>query len=173
MLEVKKEEERLAEKKRKEDERLAIIKAKEDEKERKRLLGQIQAGISPTKAAKAFYVSSVTVYKIISKSKQQNSLKDRRRSGRPKITNAQTDADIVAHFRDNTFKTVRSAVGETGLKKDTIRRRLFAAGLRSYRPVIKPKLTDTHKQNRHQMDHVTMRCCCLAAWRSGTVLMHF
>ena len=95
-------------------------------------------------------MSRVTVYKIISKSKQQNSLKDRRRSGRPKITNAQTDADIVAHFRDNPFKTVRSAVGETGLKKDTIRRRLFAAGLRSYRPVIKPKLTDTHKQNRLQ-----------------------
>ena len=62
-------------------------------------------------------MSRVTVYKIISKSKQQNSLKDRRRSGRPKITNAQTDVDIVGHFRDNTFKTVRSAVGETGLKK--------------------------------------------------------
>ena len=84
------------------------------------------------------------------KSKKQNSLKDRHRSGRPKITNAQTDVDIVGHFRDNTFKTVRSAVGETGLKKDTILRRLFAAGLRSYRPVIKPKLTDTHKQNRLQ-----------------------
>ena len=29
-------------------------------------------------------------------------------------------------------------MSETGLKKDTIRRRLLAAGLRSYRPVIKP-----------------------------------
>ena len=95
-------------------------------------------------------MSRVTVYKIILKSKQQNSLKDRRRSGRPKITNTQTDADIVTQFRDNPFKAVRSAVGDTGLKKDTIRRRLFAAGLRSYRPIIKPQLTDKHKQNRLQ-----------------------
>jgi len=102
--------------------------------ERNQLLGQIQAGICPTKTAKAFNVSRVTVYKIISKSKKQNSLKDRRRSGRKKITNAQTDVDIVAQFRDNPFKTVRLAVGETGLQKNKIRRRLFATGLRSYRP---------------------------------------
>ena len=42
------------------------------------------------------------------------------------------------------------------MKKDTIRRRLFQAGLRSYRPVVKPKLTETHKEKRLQWakDHV-------------------
>ena len=51
---------------------------------------------------------------------------------------------------------MRSAISETGLKKDTIRRRLALAGLRSYRPVLKPKLTETHKEKRLQWaeDHV-------------------
>ena len=34
----------------------------------------------------------------------------------PKIINAQTDADLVGNFRANPFKTVKSAVVETGLK---------------------------------------------------------
>ena len=124
--------------------------------ERNRLLGQYQAGVSPTKLSKIFKVSRQAVYKILKKSKQENSLKNKHRSGRPKVTDAQTDANLVEIFRANPFKTVRSAISETGLKKDTIRRRLALAGLRSYRPVLKPKLTETHKEKRLQWaeDHV-------------------
>ena len=65
----------------------------------------------------------MAVYKIIKKSQTEKSLKDRHRTGRPRLTNAQTDANLVEIFRASPFKTVRSATGETGLKKDTIRRR--------------------------------------------------
>ena len=85
--------------------------------ERNRLLGQYQAGVSPTKLSKIFKVSRQAVYKILKKSKQENSLKNKHRSGRPKVTDAQTDANLVEIFRANPFKTVRSAISETGLKK--------------------------------------------------------
>ena len=52
--------------------------------ERNRLLGQYQAGVSPTKLSKIFKVSTHAVYKILKKSKQENSLKNKHRSGRPK-----------------------------------------------------------------------------------------
>ena len=59
------------------------------------------------------------MYSIILKSKQQQSIKDRHLSGRPNITIAQTDADLVGNCRANLFKTARSAVAvvETGLKR--------------------------------------------------------
>ena len=60
---------------------------------------------------------------------------------------------------------MRSAVGETGLKKDTIQRRLFAAGFRSYRPNIKPTLTDKRKQNRLQWAEHPIRWTQLQ-WRT-------
>ena len=85
--------------------------------DRNRLLGQYQAGVSPTKISKIFKVSRVAVYKIIKKSQTEKSLKDRHRTGRPRLTNAQTDANLVEIFRASPFKTVRSATGETGLKK--------------------------------------------------------
>ena len=58
-------------------------------------------------------MSKVAVHNILNR-KQQNSLKDRRRSDSPKMTNAQTDADLVGYFRAYPFKTVRSAAVETG-----------------------------------------------------------
>ena len=81
-----------------------------------RLLGHIQAEVSPTKAAKASNVIRVAVYKIILKSKQQNSLKNRYCSFRPKFTDAQSDADIK-YFRANAFKTARFEVCETRVKR--------------------------------------------------------
>ena len=72
--------------------------------DRNRLLGQYQAGVSPTKISKIFKVSRVVVYKIIKKSQTEKSLKDRHRTGRPRLTNAQTDANLVEIFRASPFK---------------------------------------------------------------------
>ena len=63
--------------------------------DRNRLLGQYQAGVSPTKISKIFKVSRVTIYKIIKKSQTEKSLKDRHRTGRPRLTIAKTDTNLV------------------------------------------------------------------------------
>ena len=63
---------------------------------------------------------------------------------------------------------MKSAISETGLKKDTIRRRLALenlAGLRSYCPVLKPKLNETHKEKRLQWAKDNVRWSQLQ-WRN-------
>ena len=72
--------------------------------ERNRLLGHLQAGGSPTDVAKLFGISRQSLYKIVSKYEEDGSLKNRPRSGRPRVTNPQTDNHIVATYRATPIK---------------------------------------------------------------------
>ena len=97
------------------------------------------------------------MYKILKKYEETDSLKDRPRSGRPRVTDNQTDCDIVVAFRNRPFKTAQSAATDLGISRRTVSRRLASAGLKAYRPAIKPKLTEQHKLNRLHWAHEHVR----------------
>ena len=83
-------------------------------KERNRLLGNIEAGSKPVDVAETFGVTKRTVYRLIKKSKEYVTLKDRP-DGRPRVTDVETDTQIVGKFRDHPFKTVGSTAIETNV----------------------------------------------------------
>ena len=74
--------------------------------ERNRLVWHIQAGTSPSNVAIVFGITKQAVYKFLKKYEETDNLKDRPRSGRPRVTDSQTDCDIVVVFRNKPFKTV-------------------------------------------------------------------
>ena len=116
--------------------------------ERNRLLGNIEAGSKPADVAETFGVTKRTVYRLIKKSKEYVTLKDRPRSGRPRVTDVETHTQIVIKFRDIPFKTVGSAAIETNVNDRTVVRRLACAGVKACRPAVKPMLNALHKLNQ-------------------------
>ena len=75
-------------------------------------------------------------------------MNDRPRSGCPRVTDVETDTQIVVNFRDHPFKTVRSAAIETNVSECTMVRRLACAGVKACRPAVKSMLNAQHKLNR-------------------------
>ena len=69
-------------------------------------------------------LQSVRFIDLLKKSKEHVTLKDRPRSGRPRVTDLQTDTQIVGKFRDHPFKTDRSAAMEASVSERTVVRRL-------------------------------------------------
>ena len=100
--------------------------------ERNRLLGNIEAGSKPADVEETFGVSKRTVYRLIKKGKENVTLKDGPRSDRPRVTDVQTDTQIVGKFRDHPFKTVRSAAIECNVSERTVVRRLASAGVKAH-----------------------------------------
>ena len=62
------------------------------------MVGHLEACTSTSNAAILFGVNERTVYEILKKSKDDESLKDRRRSGRPRVTDNKTDDDVVIAY---------------------------------------------------------------------------
>ena len=116
--------------------------------ERNRLLGHLQAGGSPTDLAKLFGISRNAVYKISSKFRETGTLKNRPRSGRPRVTDLQTDDQIVATYRATPMKQVTLFSAEIGVCRRTVVRRLNFEGLYSHRPALKPRLSEDQKKEK-------------------------
>ena len=116
--------------------------------ERNRLLGHLQAGVSPTEVAKMFGTTRQTVYSISSKYLEEGTLKDRPKPGRPRVRNDQTDEQIVTTYRAAPMRQVLSYSAEIGVSARTVVRRLNGVGLYAHRPAIKPKLTANQKVKR-------------------------
>ena len=62
--------------------------------EQNRLFGNIEAGSKPADVAETFGVTKRTVYRLIKKGKEHVTLKDRPRSGRPRVKDVQTGTQI-------------------------------------------------------------------------------
>ena len=103
--------------------------------ERNRLLGHLQAGGTPTELAKLFGISRRAVYKIKSKYENHGTLKDRPKSGRPRLTDHQTYEHIVETYTATPMKQVLPFSSEVGVSARTVVRRLNFVGLYAHRPI--------------------------------------
>ncbi len=121
---------------------------------RARAIGQLENGASQTAVAARFGVSQATISKLRRRFHDTNDVKDRPRSGRPRVTTAATDRRIetlAARRRFVVSTVIQQEVQQPGrprVSRSTIRRRLHNAGLRSRRPATVPDMTPDHERIR-------------------------
>lgn len=127
--------------------------------DRGRALGQLQAGERQNVVAARFGVSQGTISNLIRRYHQTNDVRDRPRSGRPRVTTAATDRRIealAARRRYVTATTIQAEVRQPGAQRistQTVRRRLHQAGLRCHRPAIVPDMNAQHERHRLRWCH--------------------
>ena len=122
--------------------------------ERQRALGMLHCGMSYRQVARHFGCTHRTVSLLHDRNITQNSADDRPRSGRPRVTTARQDRNIVlSHLRDPFLTATHTAAETHGrdnprISSDTVRRRLRAHQMRARRPYRGPILTNIHRNNR-------------------------
>ena len=125
--------------------------------ERARVIGLLEAGRSRRDVANQFHVSVATLSRLVRRYRETGDVKDRVRSGRPRITTAVEDRRIrllSLRSRDKPATVIRDEIRvdranpRQGLSVQTVRNRLHNSGLRSRKTAMKPLLNDGHKQAR-------------------------
>ena len=125
-------------------------------------------GMSCREIGRQLNINHTVISRLIAKHGQTNEVKDRPRSGRPKKTTARDDRALVRLVRRSPFTNSRvlSQQWETRnrVSMSTVKRRLYAAGMKARRPVRRPLLTAHHKEERlrwcNERRHWNMR-----SWR--------
>jgi transposase len=122
-------------------------------------LGQFQAGRRVADVAAQFNVVPRTIRNLHARFAQTSHVKDRPRSGRPKVTTPRQDNFIRNYTLRNRFATSKEVnqalqnaapAGRQRISDKTVRRRLHEHGIKSRRPIIKQVLTQRHKAARLQ-----------------------
>ena len=88
------------------------------------------------------------MYNISAKYLENGSLKDRHKSGHPRVTNDQSDEQTVATFTAIQMKQGESLSAEVRVGARTVVRRLNCLDLYAHRPALKLKLTVNQKSKR-------------------------
>lgn len=117
-------------------------------------LGLIRMGISCRQIALQLNCHHSTIIRLQHRHQLTNSVEDRPRSGRPRVTNARQDRHVrLAHLRDrfstavDTARTINRPDGYP-VCANTIRRRLRSSNLMARRPYRGPILTLNHRNRR-------------------------
>ena len=114
----------------------------------------LQAGVSQLNVARGFGVNPSQINRLLIRHRETGTVKDRPRSGRPKVTTLRQDRYIRFQHLRNRFRTaVETAAGTIGyhgrpINEHTVRRRLQAAGMKARRPVRAPILSEANRINR-------------------------
>ena len=120
--------------------------------QRNRVQGMLEAEMFVTAVARQIGVHHSTVSRLWSRWEAIGSLRDRRRSGRPRATTAAHDRYIVLTSHRNRFMTAKKiasqlqAATRTRASDQTIRRRLHTRTLRARKPYVCVPLTQRHRQ---------------------------
>ena len=117
-------------------------------------LGMIRAGRTHREVAQHFNCHLNTVDRLVQRYAQHNDVRDRPRSGRPRVTTPAQDRYIrVTHLRyrlQTATTTARNIPNLRRIHPQTVINRLREYGLRPRRPAIRPILTLRHRQARLQ-----------------------
>lgn len=117
--------------------------------------------MNATQVAERFNVHRITISRLNSRFRDTGHVKDRARSGRPRITTPGQDRYIRNVALRRRFVTARSIQlslekaenvenhgGNRRVSDQTIRNRLHASGLRAHNPADCPRLTNSHRRAR-------------------------
>lgn len=122
--------------------------------ERNNAIGRLEVGVTQQAVARHFGVSRQTIAALWTRYHNTQSVNDRPRSGRPRVTTAAQDRYIrVRHLRDRTTTATSTAAqipGHGRISDQTVRNRLREAGLFARRPVRRNVLTAHHVAERLQ-----------------------
>ena len=126
-----------------------------NEAQRLRAVGMVEGGLSFREVAMRMGCSHQTIMKLVERNAASDSVGDRQRSGRQKVTSRRQDRNIVlANLRDRfrtSVKTARETVGVNNqrISASTVRRRFRERDLGSYKAYRGNVLTPVRRQNRN------------------------
>lgn len=134
------------------------------ELDRARVIALVEEGHSQRFVADRVGVSQSDVSRIWNRFLETNSVQNRHRSGRPRVTNDQQNRFIRISIRRNPSMSIPTLQREfrhaTGARISlaTIRRRIFESGLRCRRPIRVPQLQHRHRLHRLQwsQEHIQL-----------------
>ncbi|KAH9631864.1 hypothetical protein HF086_014336 [Spodoptera exigua] len=109
-----------------------------------------EQGLSVTDIANELGITRKTVYLWLKRWEDNGDVVSFKSSGRPRITSAAQDRQIVNRVVSNGFVRIQDISSSYRVSSSTIRRRLRTAGMRHRVPARKPLLTARHKQQRLQ-----------------------
>ena len=117
---------------------------------RERIIALHEAGWPNPGIARHLGISPTTVRLWVRRHREGDGLDDLPRPGRPRATDREEDARMVAFVRARPLTNAQIIRAEMGLdiSRATIRRRLRDAGLQHHIPAVKEFLTLAHKRAR-------------------------
>lgn len=119
--------------------------------ERERAVGMSQVGASNSHIARTLGCTRQTIIRLLRRVNQTGQTSDRPRSGRPRVTTPAEDRYIRTLHLRNRFLTMASTASTAlghHISRNTVMRRLRAAGIRAYRPFRGMTLTAQHRISR-------------------------
>jgi len=122
--------------------------------DRGRALGMLQRNTSMREVARQLGVSHSVISRLWHRHLATGRLQDRPRSGRPKKTTNREDRYITRQAIQNRWapssfiRQQLRAYSNVNVSLQTIRNRLHAANIRSYRPAVRRRLTPDHRRQR-------------------------
>lgn len=133
---------------------LGITMPRLTQDERHRALGLLEGGMSIRQVARRMGCSPPTILNLRRRYLATQSVSDRPRPGRERVTSAATDRHIVLqHLRDRFRTAVQTAAETPGrrqprISSNTVRRRLRAANLSARKAKVGMVLTPIRRRNR-------------------------
>ena len=123
-----------------------------NQNQRIQALTMLARGDNVSNVSKAFGSPRNTIIRLRQRFQQTGGVADRRRPGRPKVTNPRTDRFITLTHLRCRFQTATSSTRQYGISKQTVLRRLRQARqpIRPRRPYVGQVLTARHWAARLQ-----------------------
>ncbi len=123
--------------------------------ERYRAVGMVEAGVNQEDVNRRFGCSRRAIVNLLKRFRQTSDVKDRPRSGRPRVTTQRDDRAIVLTHLRHRFRPATSTADDYHVFPQTIRNRLRQQNrpIRARRPYTGSIIThgtDEHVCNRHR-----------------------
>ena len=123
-----------------------------NQNQRIQALTMLSRGDNVSNISRAFGCHRNTIIRLRQRFQQTGGVADRRRHGRPRVTNPRTDKFITLTHLRRRFQTATSSARHYGISKQTVLRRLRQARqpIRPRRPYVGQVLTARHWAARFQ-----------------------
>ena len=134
--------------------RLSLNMPRLNQKQQIQALTMLACGDNVSNVSKAFGCHRNTVIRLCQRFQQTSGVADRRRPGRPRVTNPRTNRFITLTHLRCRFQTATSSARQYGIRKQTVLRRLRQTRqpIRPWRPNVGQVLTARHRlpvRSRH------------------------
>ena len=123
-----------------------------NQNQRIQALMMLARGDNVSNVSRAFGCNRNTIIRLRQRFQQTGRVADRRRPGRPRVTNLRTYRFITLTHLQRRFQTATSSARQYGISKQTMLRRLRQAWqpIRPRTPNVGQVLTDRHRAARLQ-----------------------
>ena len=132
--------------------RLSLNMPRLNQNQRIKALTMLARGDNVSNVSRAFGCHRNTIIRLRQRFQQTGGVADRRRSGRPMVTNPRTDRFITLTLLRRRFQTATRSARQYGISKQTVLRRLRQAlqPIRPRRLYVGQVLTARHRSARLQ-----------------------